>query len=232
MTRKIINDAKKEYNYKFVKAFEYNFNFGTLISVDFSSCCEYSDLTNLTEEVIDEIKDCIEIRGIPNLIWFKGINESITLSNFKSIIEMIRETYPNQKIGVYLNCGTFQDEEVIKSFYNCDLVAINLNTIEGRQFSKINKCPEAVNPFLILQRILDFSKKFEGKLGIYTMFLRGINDNMRNVKNLRDFLLEVIPDHFSVSNYTLDGFEPVSKDFKEEVKKLIEDAPFKVIFMF
>ena len=145
---------------------------------------------------------------------------------------MIRETYPNQKIGVYLNCGIFQDEEVIKSFYDCDLVAINLNTIEGRQFSKINKCPETVNPFLILQRILDFSKTFEGKLGIYTMFLRGINDTAKNVKNLKEFLLEVMPDHFSVSNYTLDGFEPVSKEFKEELKEILKNVPFKIIFMF
>lgn len=232
MTRKIIHDAKNEHNYKFVKAFEFNFNFGTLISVDFSSCCEDSDLINLTEEVFNEIRDCVEFRGIPNLIWFKGINESINLSNFKSIIEMIRETYPNQKIGVYLNCGILQDEEVIKSFYDCDLVAINLNTVEGRQFSKINKCPETVNPFLILQRILDFSKKFDGKLGIYTMFLRGINDTMKNVKNLKGFLLDVMPDHFSVGNYTLDGFEPVSKDFKEDLKEILKDVPFKVIFMF
>lgn len=232
MTRKIIHDAKNDHDYKFVKAFEFNFNFGTLISVDFSSCCEDSDLINLTEEVVNEIRDCVEIRGIPNLIWFKGINESINLSNFKNIIEMIRETYPNQKIGVYLNCGIFQDQEVIKSFYDCDLVAINLNTVEGRQFSKINKCPETVNPFLVLQRILDFSKKFEGKLGIYTMFLRGINDTMKNVKNLKGFLLDVMPDHFSVSNYTLDGFEPISMEFKEELKEILKEVPFKVIFMF
>jgi hypothetical protein len=45
-------------------------------------------------------------------------------------------------------------------------------------------------------------------------------------------LLEIIPDHFSVSNYTLDGFEPISKEFKEEVKQVFKDVPFKVIYMF
>jgi hypothetical protein len=232
VNQKIINNIKNERNYRFVKAFEFNFNFGTLVSVDFSSCCEEGNLINLSEEIFNEISDCFEKKGIPNLIWFKGINELLDLSNFKSLIEMIRKTYPNQKIGVYLNCGVFQDEDVIKTFYNCDLVAINLNTVDGFQFSNINKCPKSVNPFEILQRILDFGKNFKGKLGIYTMFLRGINDTSTNIRNLKGFLLEIIPDHFSVSNYTLDGFEPISKEFKEEVKQVFKDVPFKVIYMF
>jgi hypothetical protein len=232
VNHKIINNAKEKRDYRFVKAFEFNFNFGTLISVDFSSCYEKSEEINLKEEVFNEITDCVEVRGIPNLIWFKGINECLDLSHFKSIVEMIREVYPNQKIGVYLNCGIFQDEEVIQAFYECDLVAISLNTVEGYQFSKINKCPESVNSFEILQRIIDFSKKFEGKLGIYTMFLKGINDTLKVVKNIKGFLLEVKHDHFSVSNYTLDGFKSVSQKFKEDLKAELEDVPFKVIFMF
>ncbi|MFW9829123.1 MAG: hypothetical protein ACFFEY_16215 [Candidatus Thorarchaeota archaeon] len=232
MNQKIINNADKKHNYRFVKAFEFNFNFGTLISVDFSSCCENSESNNITEAMFDEIIDYVEKKGIPNIFWFKGINESVVINNFETIIKMIREIYPNQKIGVYLNCGIFQDEEIINVFYECDLVAINLNTVEGIQFSKINKCPDSINPFEVLKKILDFSKNFKGQLGIYTMFLKGINDTMTNVKNLKDFLLQVKPDHFSISNYTLDGFKPVSKEFQEEIKKILNDLPFKVIFMF
>jgi len=218
--------------YRFVKAFEFNFNFGTLLSVDFSSYCEGSGLINLTEEVFYEIRDCINIRGIPSLIWFKGITDSITHSNFKLITKMIRTVYPNQKIGIYLNCGIFQDKEARNVFNGCDLVAINLNTVDHFHFSKINKCPESIEPKNVLEGILKFSKKFKGKLGIYTMFLKGLNDTVTNVEKLKEFLLDVMPDHYSVSNYTLDGFEPVSEEFKEELRDLLEDLPFKVIFMF
>ena len=232
MKQKIINNADNKHNYRFVKAFEFNFNFGTLISVDFSCCSENSESNNITEAMFNEIIDYVEKKGIPNIFWFKGINESVVIENFETIIKMIREIYPNQKIGVYLNCGIFQDEEIIKVFYECDLVAINLNTVEGIQFSKINKCSDSLNPFEVLKKILDFSKNFKGQLGIYTMFLKGINDTITNVKNLKDFLLQVEPDHVSVSNYTLDGFKPVSKEFQEEIKKILNDVPFKVIFMF
>ncbi|MFW9880628.1 MAG: hypothetical protein ACFFG0_46765 [Candidatus Thorarchaeota archaeon] len=219
-------------DYKFVKTFEFNFNFGTLLSVDFSSWCEDTDLVNLTEEVFNEIRDCVKIRGTPNLIWFKGINESMDHSNFKTIIEMIKNAYPNQKIGIYLNCGIFQDKNIRKSFYDCDLVAINLNSVDHFQFTKINKCPESINPLEVLDGIIEFSKNFKGKLGIYTMFLKDINDTANNIEKLKDFLLEVMPDHFSVSNYTLDGFKPLSNEFKKELKKRFENLPFKVIYMF
>ena len=45
-------------NYRYVKAFEFNFNFGTLLSVDFNTGTEDSDIINLTEEIFNEIS-CI-----------------------------------------------------------------------------------------------------------------------------------------------------------------------------
>jgi len=145
---------------------------------------------------------------------------------------MIKTGYPKQKIGVYLNCGIFQEEEIRNIFHECDLVAINLNTVNSFQFSQINKCPDSTISKDVLDGIIEFNKTFHGKIGIYTMFLKDINDNVKNVEKLKEFLLEVMPDHFSISNYTLDGFKPVSKKFKGELKKLLEDLPFKVIYMF
>ena len=64
------------------------------------------------------------------------------------------------------------------------------------------------------------------------MFLKGINDTIRNVEKLKEFLLDVIPDHYSVSNYILDGFEPISEEFKEILRDKLDELPFKVIYMF
>jgi len=218
--------------YRYVKAFEFNFTFGTLLSVDFSSSNDTSDLINTTEDIFNEISDCIKVRGLPSLIWFKGINDNIKPSKFKLITKMIKKVYPKQKIGIYSNCGVFQDKEIRNVFYDCDLVAINLNTVDYFQFSNINKCSKSINSTDVLEGIIEFSKNYNGKLGIYTMFLKGINDNVENVVKLKEFLFKVMPDHYSVSNYTLDGFEPVSKEFKENLKEILENLPFNVIYMF
>ena len=219
-------------DYRFLKTIKFNFDFGTLLSVDFSSCCESVDFFNLSEEIINEIIDCVQSRGFPDYIWLKGIGDSLEPAKCKEIIEMIKEIYPSQKVGMYLNCAFFQDENLRRPFYKCDLVAINLNSIELLNFSKINKCPEYVNPIEILEGIKEFRKKFNGNLGIYTLFLRGLNDNKKTIEDLKNYLLEVKPDHFSVSNYTLDGFKPCTDEFKESIKEMLKDVPFKVIYMF
>ncbi|MFX1314357.1 MAG: hypothetical protein ACFE9T_00705 [Promethearchaeota archaeon] len=218
-------------DYRFVKTIEFNFNFGTLLSVDFSSCSKEVNIFNPTEEIFNEIKDCVKKRGIPDLIWFKGIGNSVEYSNSKQTIEMIKEAYPNQKIGVYLNCAIFQDKIVREDFFGCDLVAINLNSVDPLNFSQINRCPESTEMIDVLEGIKEFRKNFKGKLGIYTMFLSDINDNMETIENLKEFLLEIKPDHYSVSNYTLEGFKPVSDKFKEIIKDKLKDLPFKVIYM-
>jgi wyosine [tRNA(Phe)-imidazoG37] synthetase (radical SAM superfamily) len=219
-------------DYEYVKTFEFNFNFGTLLSVDFSSCCENTDLNILTEEIFNEISDCVKDRGIPDMIWIKGMGNSIKYANSKQIIDMIKDSYPSQKVGVYLNCALFQEEELRKDFYECDLVAINLNTVSSFNFSKINKCPEFIVALDVLEGIKDFREKFKGNLGIYTMLLSGINDTEAEVEKLKRFLLEVMPDHFSVSNYTINGFKPISDKFKKYLEEAFRYVPFKVIYMF
>jgi len=219
-------------SYRFLKTIKFNFDFGTLLSVDFSSCSQDTDVFYLTEEILNEIIDCVQKKGFPEYIWFKGIGDSLKYANCKEIIDMVKEIYPSQKIGMYLNCALFEDGELRKGFFGCDLIAINLNSVDALNFSKINKCPETVNSLKILEGIKEFRRDFAGNLGIYTLFLRGVNDNMQTVENLKNYLLEIMPDHYSVSNYTLNGYEPVSDEFKLALKEILKDLPFKVIYMF
>jgi len=219
-------------DYRFLKTIKFNFDFGTLLSVDFSTCRENNNFLSLSEEIINEIIDCVQNRGFPDYIWLKGIGDSLKHAKCKEIIDMIKEIYPSQKIGMYLNCALFQDENLRRAFYECDLVAINLNSVDLVNFSKINKCPEFVNSIEVLGGIKEFRKEFNGILGIYTLFLKGVNDNKQTVEDLKNYLLELKPDHFSVSNYTLDGFKPCTDEFKELIKELLKDVPFKVIYMF
>lgn len=218
--------------YRLIKRVKLNLDFGTLLSIDFSRYHESNGLSKITEELINEIRENFQNEGDPDYFWFRGIGNSLKYSSCKNIINEIKESYPNQKIGMYLNCELFQEEKLRNDFYENDLVAINLNSIDSIDFSKINKCSSTVNSFDVLEGIKEFRKKFKGNLGIYTLFLRGINDNLKNIELLKTFLLEIMPDHFSVSNYTLDGFEPISNEFKKKVKDTFRYLPFKVIYMF
>ncbi len=131
-----------------------------------------------------------------------------------------------------LNCSLLQNEKQRKDYYNYDLIAISLNSVESINFSKINNCSDVVDSRKVLDGIKQFRKKFDGIIGIYTLFINGMNDTLENIEKLKMFLLETLPDHFSVSNYTLDGYEPVSESFMNKVKDSFRYVPFKVIYTF
>ncbi|MFX1326780.1 MAG: hypothetical protein ACFE91_01370 [Promethearchaeota archaeon] len=219
-------------DYKFIETITLDFDFGKLLSVDFN--LNYGNLyaVNLTDNIVNEIIDCIQNEGFPDFIWFKGIRTALKHKKCKEIVKKVKKIYPNQKIGIYLNCELFQDVNLRKDFHKYDLVAINLNTVDPINFSKINQCSDSVDSKEVLEGIKEFRKKFNGNLGIYSLFLHGINDNRENLESLKIFLLKTMPDHFSISTYTLNGFEPISKEFKNQVKETFRYLPFKVYYRF
>ena len=79
----------------------------------------------------------------------------------------------------------FQDEEIRNDFYECNLVAINLNSVDSANFSKINKCPESINRIAVLEGIKEFRKNFTGKMGIYTMLVSRKEKNKFNLEQKR-----------------------------------------------
>ncbi len=219
-------------DYQFIETITLDFDFGKLLSVDFSLNFGSSCTVSLTEKVMDEIIDYIQNEGAPDFIWFKRIKTPFKHAKCKEIVKQIKKVYPNQKIGIYLNCALFQDVKIRKDFYKYDLVAINLNTVDPLNFSKINQCADSVDSEKVLAGIKEFRTKFNGNLGIYSLFLHGINDSSENLESLKMFLLKTIPDHFSISTYTLNGFEPISKEFKNKVKETFRYLPFKVYYRF
>ncbi|MFX0035164.1 MAG: hypothetical protein ACFE9I_05940 [Candidatus Hermodarchaeota archaeon] len=218
--------------YRFLKSFKINSDFGSLLSVDISSYADDTDFNNLIEEIMNEIVDSVQRGQFPDYFWIKGISNKKKYSICKDIIGLIKELYPTQKIGMNLNCALFQDENLRNYLYKCDLVAINLNSIELLNFSKINKCPESANPIEILDGIKEFRRNFDGNLGIYILFIRGVNDNTKTLEHLKKYLLELMPDHCSISNYVLNGFKPITDKFKLVLKESLKDLPFKVIYTF
>ena len=217
--------------YKFIKPVQWTNKLGTVLPIDFD--LHNINFTNLTEEIFEELQDYLKNNKNPDYIWMKGIGDSSYYFKMKDLIKLIKERYPTQKIGIYLNCAVFQYSKLRKEFIDSDFIAINLNSIDPNNFAKINKCHECENPRQILEGIKQFSSLFKGQyLGIYTLLLKGINDNTRNIRNIKNFLLEVKPDHYSLSNYTSNGFEPISNEFKTVIREILKDLPFEVIYMF
>ncbi|MFX0033683.1 MAG: hypothetical protein ACFE8V_14850 [Promethearchaeota archaeon] len=214
--------------YIHIKELQNSAKFGRVLPIDFDNQIHFFP----TEEIFNEIKDYFTNEGSPDYIWLKGINDINYFFGFSRLLNKIKETFPMQKIGVYVNSSLFNYENVRISLLICDLVVINLNSVNPSNFHKACACSEDTNVQDILNGIKLFRNDFKGTFSIFTMFLKDINDNLNDVIDLRKFLLEVKPDHFSVNVFTGKGFESISDEFKDKVKDTLNNLPFEVSFTF
>ena len=205
--------------------------FGTVLPIDFE-CEESKTKIYPTDEIFSEIKDYLTKRKRPEYIWLKGINDISLLFSFQRLINMIKFTFPNQKIGVYVNASLFAENNVRKTLLICDLVVINLNSVIPSHFYQSCICPKGSFIEEILKGIQTFKNEYKGYFSIYTMVLKGINDNKEDIENLKNYLLKVKPDHFSVNIFTGNGFEPISEEFKLQIKEILQEIPLNISFTF
>jgi len=222
--------------------------FGTRLPVDFNPLkvcsfnCLYCPLGNTTRQIIDreeffppedifrEIDDFIKRNGEPNYVWLKGSGEPTLYSGFKRLTQLIKQKYPDLKIGSWLNGSLLNREDVRRDFSICDLIVVHLNSINPKEFLKIARPHKDVKLHKIIEGIRLFKNNFKGKFDISSIFLSDINANEKNLEGLKDFLLEIKPDLYIVQEFSNEKFKPIPEEFKAKIKEIFSGLPSEVMF--
>lgn len=236
--------------YKYVKGIKENPQFGKVLVVNFnpykvcSFNCIYCGIGPTTDKICDrklfyppeeifrEIRDYIEQHGEPDYAWLTGFGEPTLYSGFKQLSKTIKQVYPNIKIGVYSNGSLLYRKDVREDFLNCDLMLINLNSISPTEFSKICRHHKEVNLDEIIDGIKLFKKHFKGIFGIISIFLEGINDNLKNLDGLKELLMEIEPDLYILKNYACGGYKALDGEFKKITASVFNDLPCEIVYKF
>jgi len=218
--------------YKYISEIQHDSWFGLVAPIHLNSFKSISVKDFPTEEIFREINHFIFQNGNPDYLWFKIPNDPHIFHKIKLLIKVIKKYYPDQKIGTYINCSILCNEIAKKELLDFDFIAVNINSIEPSNYLKVNPYCIDIGLKDLLEGMVGFKKSYNGHLGIYTMFFSGINDDIDNIKSLKDFLIDIKPDYISIGNYVGKGFKPVSEEFKTTLKKSFDKVPFDVIFIF
>jgi wyosine [tRNA(Phe)-imidazoG37] synthetase (radical SAM superfamily) len=215
---------------KYLQEVKISPKYGKLLPINFNPYNLKSVSVYPAEEIFYDIKSHILNCGSPDYIWLKAPNDLSIYPGLRRLIKLIKLEFPVQKIGLYTNSMLFQSREAREDFQECDLIATNLNSIDSHSFKSVCGCKEPVSLEDVKEGIKEFSKQFEGEIFIYTMFFKGTNDTVSCVKELKDFLLEILPDSLSIGEYAEGSFEPLSKEFKKYLRESFNDAPFNIYY--
>jgi wyosine [tRNA(Phe)-imidazoG37] synthetase (radical SAM superfamily) len=220
-----------------------------VLSIDFSppKTCNYdcvycaagrtNFLTNArnefhpAEDIFNEIRTYINDNGAPQHILLTGSGEPTLYAQFGKLAGMIKDEFRNLKVIIYSNFSLLNREDIRNEVAVCDIVGGNFNTVFEDEFSKIYRPHESIKLHDVMDGLKKFRSEYDGIFEPDTRFLRGINDNERNVEGLKAFMKDISPSRYLVFA-TKFNTQPLANNFLEVVKKEFEDLPFAVEYNF
>jgi wyosine [tRNA(Phe)-imidazoG37] synthetase (radical SAM superfamily) len=232
-------------SYKYVTGVDDLRGFKDVMGIDFSpkKTCTYdcvncglgrtNILTDVRDEfhppkdVFNEIKSYINENGMPKHIMLTGSGEPSLYAGFGTLVEMIKHEFPDIKTMVFSNFSLLQRDDVRREIALCDMVWGNFNTVIESEFEEIYRPHKSIHVKDVMDGLMRFKADYLGVFETDTRFLKGMNDNEKNVDGLKAFMKAISPRKYHIFDAKYGG-KTLVPDFVDLVKKKFEDLPFAV----
>lgn len=155
-------------------------------------------------------------KQMPDALTFAGNGEPTLHPEFENIIDItikLRNLYtPNSKIAVLSNSTTLHKDDVFNALKKIDKAILKLDTGTQKMYNLINQCNTNTN----LEEIVNNLSRFEGKLTIQTLLLRGKLEN-QIIDNTSDEEISLLINHLNRINpaelmlYTISRETPINE---------------------
>jgi wyosine [tRNA(Phe)-imidazoG37] synthetase (radical SAM superfamily) len=97
------------------------------------------------------------------------------------------------RVAVITNGSLLWREEVRQNVLKADWVSLKVDAVNEEAWRRIDRPHQSLKLEPILQGMLKFAETFESELTTETMLVRGINDDLRDIKKIAQFLTELKP---------------------------------------
>ncbi|WP_243347513.1 radical SAM protein [Parabacteroides sp. FAFU027] len=173
-----------------------------------------------------KLRAMLEAGEAPDVITFAGNGEPTLHPEFAGVVDdtiELRDLYfPNAKISVLSNSTTVRKPEVFEALKKIDNNILKLDSAIDATVKLVDR---PVQQNFTVKSLVEELKKFEGKLIIQTMFLRGMhkgqevdNTTEEEVKAYIKVIKEINPKQIMV--YSLDRDTPEKSLHKVSVKEM------------
>lgn len=164
--------------------------------------CECGETTNLTterkeyvsyDEIISELDDFFKNNDNPDYITFSGAGEPTLNIHIGSVIDYIKSNFGNIPVAVLTNGSLLSNPEVRNELLRADLILPSLDAASNLAFKKIDRPSSNLNIENYIDGLIKFSKEFIGTIWLEIMILPGFNDDLENLKGLKEAILKINP---------------------------------------
>jgi wyosine [tRNA(Phe)-imidazoG37] synthetase (radical SAM superfamily) len=181
--------------------------FGSSLGIDLSPAlkqcnfdCLYCELapsatTDMQKKVVEVSTIIAQLKEHLNdkidVITITANGEPTLYPYLDELIDEINKIKNSTQTLILTNSATLVDEKVFNSLLKLDQVKLSLDAISQSVFKRIDRPHVGIEIKDIVQKVIDFSKAFKGKLFIEILFVHGLNDTEDEIKKLNEVLLKL-----------------------------------------
>jgi len=218
---------KKPSNLKYIFGPVPSRRLGRSLGVDlvpYKTCtfdCIYCDLGRTTHNTVsrqsyvsaEELERELELSlsildKKPDYITFSGSGEPTLNQNIGEIIHTIKDL-TSIPVAVLTNGSLLSIEEVRNELLTADLVLPSLDAVTPFVFEAINRPYPSLRVGDIISGLIQFRKRYKGKIWLEIVFCRGVNDDKEEIVKLKEAIERIQPDRVQLNT----PVRPPAEDF-------------------
>ena len=165
-------------------------------SATVSKQSEVVPVKSIIKELKSHLNDNIDV------ITLTANGEPTLYPYLDNLIDEIDKIKGSKQTLILTNSATLVDKKVFKTLMKLNQVKLSLDAVSEDIFKKIDRPYKDIKIDFIVQKLIEFSKTFKGKLYIEILFVHGLNDTKEEVEKLNNVLLDI--DAFRVDIGTID----------------------------
>ncbi len=176
-------------------------------------------------EVLSELKSYLQNEQEIDYITFSGSGEPTLNSALGFLISQIK-LITKTPVAVITNSTLLHIPEVRRDICQADLVIPSLDAASEDVFSTLNRPHQSLKCNDIINGLKDFRTEFSGRMWLEVMLVKGINDNVEELKKIAAAIKEINPDKIQLNTVVRPPPEqhirPVSSETLAMVHELFE----------
>ncbi len=175
------------------------------------------------QEILEEVKAWLQNnpQEAQNLsyITFSGSGEPTLNSRMGELITGIKKLTA-VKVAVITNASLLKDPQVLNALLGADLVVPSLDAATAEILEKIDRPHASVRIADIIEGLINLRKEFKGQIWLEVMLVKGLNDDLRQIKKLKEAIDKIKPDKIQLNSPVRTTSEPgIIPADKEKLKK-------------
>lgn len=154
-----------------------------------SATVDKQSLTVSVGEIITQLQK--HLHDKIDVITLTANGEPTLYPHLESLIDAINKIKGETQTLILTNSATLVNEKTFHSLLKLDQVKLSLDAVSHDIFKKIDRPHPSIQIENVVQKVIDFSHIYTGKLFIEVLFVRDLNDTQQEIEKLNKVLHKI-----------------------------------------